>query len=79
MQKIHSCLDRIKNKELKTYFQKKKKLSRQPPNLSKLLTAKFERLAIPKEVKQVALLLALTASIIKMIILKNIYLADFAQ
>ena len=79
MKKIHSCLDRIKNKELKTYFQKKKKLSRQPPNLSKLLAAKFERLAIPKEVKQVGLLLALTASIIKMIILKNIYLADFAQ
>ena len=45
---FHSCLDKIKNKELKTCFQKKKVLlsTRQPPNLCKLLTtAKFERLA----------------------------------
>ena len=54
LKKIHTFLDRIKNTELKTYFQKKKiLLSRQPPNLSKLLTAKFERLAIPKQIKQV--------------------------
>ena len=48
MKKFHSCLDRIKNKELKTCFQKKKVLlsTRQPPNLCKrLTTAKFERLA----------------------------------
>ena len=53
---FHSCLDKIKNKELKTCFQKKKVLlsNRQPPNLRKLLTtAKFERLPIPKQIKQV--------------------------
>ena len=45
--KFHSCLDKIKNKELKTCFQKKKVLlsTRQLPNLCKLLTtAKFERI-----------------------------------
>ena len=54
--KFHSCLDKIKNKELKTCFQKKKVLlsNRQPPNLRKLLTtAKFERLPTPKQIKQV--------------------------
>ena len=42
--KFHSCLDRIKNKELKTCFQKKKVLLFiiQPPNFRKLLiTAKY--------------------------------------
>ena len=45
----------VKNKELKTCFQKKKVLlsTRQPPNLRKLsTTAKFERLSIPKQIKQ---------------------------
>ena len=53
---FHSCLKRIKNKALKTCYQKKKVLlsTRQPPNLRKLLiTAKFEILPIPKQVKQV--------------------------
>ena len=52
--KFHGCLDKTKNKELKTGFQKKKVLlsTRQPPNLRKLLTtAKFERLPIPKQIK----------------------------
>ena len=56
LKKFHSCLERIKNKELKTCFQKKEVLlsNRQPPNLRKLLTtAKFERLPIPKQIKQV--------------------------
>ena len=56
LKKFHSCLDKIKNKELKNCFQKKKVLlsTRQPPNLRKLLTtAKFERLPIPKQIKQV--------------------------
>ena len=47
LKKFHSCRDRIKNKELKTYFRKKNMLlsTRKPPNLHKLLTtAKFERL-----------------------------------
>ena len=68
--KFHSSLDKIKNKEVKTCFQKKKVLlpTRQPPTLCKLLTtAKFERLPIPKQ--QIK-----TASIIKMVILKNVYL-----
>ena len=53
--KFCSCLDKIKNKELKTCFQKKVLLStRQPPNLRKLLTTtKFERLLIPKQIEQV--------------------------
>ena len=75
--KFHSCLDKIKNKELKTCFQKKKVLlpTRQPPNLRKLLTtAKFERLPIPKQIKQVRFFLEGTTSIIKMFILKNVYL-----
>ena len=56
LKKLHSCLDKIKNKELKTCFQKKKVFlpTRQPPNLRELLTkAKFERLPIPKQIKQV--------------------------
>ena len=56
MKKFQSYLDKIKNKELKTCSQKKKVLlsTRQPPNLGQLLTtAKFERLPIPKEIKQV--------------------------
>ena len=74
---FHSCLDKIKNKELKTCFQKKKVLlsTRQPPNLRKrLTTAKFERLPIPKQIKQGDFFLARTAAIIKMVILKNVYL-----
>ena len=46
----------MKNKKLKSCYQKKKVLlsSRQPPNLFKLLTkAKFERLPITKQIKQV--------------------------
>ena len=53
---FHSCLDRIKFKKLKTYFEKKKMLlsARQPPILPKLLTtAKFKRLPILKEIKEV--------------------------
>ena len=53
---FHSCLDRIKFKKLKTYFKKEKMLlsNRQPPNLPKLLTtAKFKRLPIPKQIKEV--------------------------
>ena len=49
LKKFHSCLERIKNKELKTCFQKKEVLlsNRQPPNLRKLLTtAKFAVLAL---------------------------------
>ena len=47
--------NKIKNRELETCFQKKEILlsTRQPPNLRKLLTtAKFERLPIPKQIKQ---------------------------
>ena len=77
LKKIHCFLDRIKNKELKTYLQKKKALlsSRQAPNVHKLLTtAKFVRLPIPTERKQIPFFfLELTASIIKMVILKNFY------
>ena len=54
--KSHSCLQKIENKELKTCFEKKKILSsaRQPSNLRKLLiTAKSERLPVPKQIKQV--------------------------
>ena len=57
--KFHSCLDKIKIKELKTCFQKKKILlsTRQPSNLRKLLTTgKFERLPMPKQIAQVGLL-----------------------
>ena len=60
LKKFRSCLDKIKNKELKTCFQKKKVLlsTRQPPNLRQLLTtAKFERLPILKQIKQVEFLL----------------------
>ena len=56
MKKFHNCLKRIKNKELKTCFQKKKVLlsTRQTLNLHELLTtAKFETLPIPKQIKQV--------------------------
>ena len=56
LKKYHSCLDKFRNKELNTFFQKKKLLlsTKQPPNLSKLLTtAKFERLPIPKQIKYV--------------------------
>ena len=56
MKKFDSCRERIENKELKACFQKKKVLlsTRQFPNLRKLLTtSKFERLPIPKEMKQV--------------------------
>ena len=45
-------MDKIKNKELKTCFQRKK--IRQRRNLRKrLTTAKFERLPIPKQIKHV--------------------------
>ena len=57
--KFRSCLDKIKIKELKTCFQKKKILlsTRQPSNLRKLLTTgKFERLPMPKQIKQVGFL-----------------------
>ena len=57
--KFRSCLDKIKIKELKTCFQKKKILlsTRQPSNLRKLLTTgKFERLPMPKQIAQVGLL-----------------------
>ena len=56
LKKYHSCLDEFRNKELNTLFQKKKALlsTKQPPNLSKLLTtAKFERSPIPKQIKYV--------------------------
>ena len=56
LKKLHNCLGKINNKELKTCFQKKKVLlsNRQPPDLRKLLTtAKFERLPISKQRKQV--------------------------
>ena len=56
LKKFHSCLNKIKNKELKTCFQKKKVLlsTRKPSNLRKLLTtAKFEGLPIPTEIKQI--------------------------
>ena len=56
LKKFHSCQNKIKNKELKTCFQKKKVLlfTRQPPNLRKLLTTtKFERLPILKQIKEV--------------------------
>ena len=46
MKKFQSSLDKIKNKELKTCFQKNNILlsTRQPPNLRKLLTtAKFQK------------------------------------
>ena len=72
--KSHRCLDKIKNKELKTCFQKIKVLSssRQPPNFRKLLTtAKFERLLIPKQNK-LDFFPARTASIIKVLILKTV-------
>ena len=54
--KFHICLNKIKNKELKTCFQRKKILlsTRQRPNLRKrLTTAIFERLPIPKQIKHV--------------------------
>ena len=76
--KFHSCLDKIKNNlKLRTCFQKKKVLlsTRPPPKLRKLLTtAKFERLCIPKQMNPVGFFLVWTASIIKMVILKNVYL-----
>ena len=56
LKKSNSCLHKIENKELKTCFQKKKILSStiQPSNLRKLLiTAKSERLPVPKQIKQV--------------------------
>ena len=59
LKKFHSCLDDIKNKELKTYFQQKNVVlsTRQPSNLRKLFaTAKFERSPIPKWIKQVGFL-----------------------
>ena len=68
LRKFHSCLDKIKNKELKTYFQKKEVLlfTRQALNLRKLLTtAKLERLPIPKQIKQDVFFLVRTASIQK--------------
>ena len=58
LKKLYSCLDKIKNEKPKTCFQKKKALlsTGQPPNLRKLLTtAKCERLAILKQIKQVRL------------------------
>ena len=71
LKEYHSYLERTENKELKTCFQNKKELlpTRQPPN-----PAKLERLPIPKQKKQVGFFLALTAPIIKMVILKNFYL-----
>ena len=56
LKKLQGRLDKIKKKELKTCFQKKKVLlsTRQPPNLRKrLTTAKFNRLLTPKQLKQV--------------------------
>ena len=56
IEKKYSCLEKIKNKEAKSCFQKKKVLlsTRQPPNLSKLLfIVKFERLPIRKQIKPV--------------------------
>ena len=56
LKKFHSCLERIKNKELKTCFQKKQVLlsTRQPTNLRKLLaTEKIEILQMSKQIKQV--------------------------
>ena len=58
LKKFRNCLDKIKNKELKTCFQKEKVLlsTRQPPDLHKILTTvKFERLPIPKQIKPVGL------------------------
>ena len=59
LKKIHSCLDKIKSKALKTCFQEKKKVvlsTTQLPSLPKLLTkAKIERLSIPKQIKQAGL------------------------
>ena len=75
LKKFHSCLDGIKNKELKTCFQKIKVLlsTIQPLNFHKLLTtAKFERLQRPKQIKKLNFFLALTESIMKMVILKNV-------
>ena len=74
---FHICLDNIKNKQLKTCFQKKKVLlsTRQPPHLCKLLnTAKLGRLLIPKQIKQVRFFLARTASIMKMFFFKIIFI-----
>ena len=54
--KKYCCLEKIKNKEVKSCFQKKKVLlsTRQPPNLSKLLfIVTFERLPIRKQIKPV--------------------------
>ena len=54
LKKLYSSLDKIKNKELKICFQKKKVLlSTRPPNLRKLLsTAKHETLLVPKQIKE---------------------------
>ena len=75
--KFHSCLDKIKNKELKTCFQRNKVLlsTKQPPNLRKLLTAaKFERIPIPKQIKQVGFFPSANCIYHKMVIFKNFYL-----
>ena len=71
----HSCLHRIKKKQLKTCFQKKNVLlsTRQPLNLCKLFTtANVQRLTIPKQIKQAGFFPWVTASIIKMVIFKNV-------
>ena len=53
MKKFQSSLDKIKNKELKTCFQKNNILlsTRQPPNLRKLLTTANFKKQIPKQIK----------------------------
>ena len=77
LKNFHSWLGKIKNKGLKTCFQKKKVLlfTRQPPNLRTFLTiTKFEKLPRPKQIKHVDLFFPRTSSIMKIVILKNVYL-----
>ena len=74
LKKFHSCIDKIKNKELKTCFQKKKVLlsTREPPNLHNvLLQQNFKDYQYQNKL---IFFLSRTASIIKMFILKNVYL-----
>ena len=75
LKKFHSYRERIKNKEFKTCFQEKKVLlsTKQPPYLRKILTtAKFEKLLIPKQIKQVRFVRCVNC-----IYYKNCYFKEF--
>ena len=73
LKKFRNCLDKIKKKNLKLAF-KRKKYYYPLDNLQLLTTAKFERLPIPKQITQVGFFSCANCIYHKNGYLKNVYL-----